>query len=105
AALLGQELSQTQMFMNILLDAKVDSITSFRRHPLPEESGASPTPAPSPSQRVAAAAKPGGTAAPKLIERNVVEVTFKAAPAAARKVMNDITSSTGQFFIIRTLYV
>ena len=105
AALLGQELSQVQMFINILLDAKVDSITSFRRHPLPEERGASPTPTPSPGQRVATAAKPGGTPAPKLIERNIVEVTFKAAPGAARKVVNEITSSTSQFFIIRTLYV
>ena len=105
AALLGQELSQVQMFINILLDAKVDGITSFRRHPLPEERGASPTPAPSVGQRVAAAARPGGTPTPKLIERNVVEVTFKAAPGAARKVLNEITSSTGQFLIIRTLYV
>ncbi len=105
AALLGQELSQVQMFINVLLDAKVDSITSFRRRPLPEERGASPTPTPLPGQRVATMAKPGGTPAPKLIERNVVEVTFKAAPGAARKVMNEITSSTGQFFIIRTLYV
>jgi hypothetical protein len=105
AALLGQELSQVQMFINILLDAKVDSITSFRRHPLPEERGASATPTPSPGQRVATTAKSVGTPAPKLIERNVVEVTFKAAPGAARKVMNEITSSTGQFFIIRTLYV
>jgi len=40
-----------------------------------------------------------------LIERNVVDVTFKAAPGAARKFINEITSSTGQFFIIRTLYV
>ncbi len=39
--LLGQELSQVQMLINILLDAKVDGITSFRRHPLPEEHGAS----------------------------------------------------------------
>ena len=46
AALLGQELSQVQMLINILLDAKVDSITSFRRRPLPEERGASPTPTP-----------------------------------------------------------
>ena len=60
AALLGQELSQVQMFMNILLDAKVDSITSFRRHPLSEERGASPTPTASPGQRVATPAKPGG---------------------------------------------
>ena len=105
SALLGQELSQVQMFINILLDAKVDSITSFRRRPLPEERGASPTPAPSPGQRVATAAKTGGTATPKLFERNVIEVTFKAAPGAARKVMNEITSSTSQFFIIRTFYV
>ena len=105
AALLGQELSQVQMFINVLLDAKVDSITSFRRRPLPEERGASPTPAPSPGQRVAAAAKPGVTAVPKFIERNVIEVTFKAPPVAARKVLNEITKSTGQFFIIRTLYV
>ena len=105
AALLGQELSQVQMLINILLDAKVDSIASFRRRPLPEERGASTTPTPSPGQRVATAAKPGGTPTPKLIERNVVEISFKAAPGAARKVVNEITSSAGQFFIIRTLYV
>jgi hypothetical protein len=97
AALLGQELSQVQMLINILLDAKVDSITSLRRRPLPEERGASPTPTPSPGQRVATTAK--------LIERNVVEISFKAAPGAARKVLNEITNSTGQFFVIRTLYV
>jgi hypothetical protein len=105
APLLGQELSQVQMLINILLEAKVDSITSFRRRPLPEERGASPTPTPSPGQRVATTAKPGATPAPTLIERNVVDVTFKAAPGAARKVLNEITNSTGQFFIVRTLYV
>ena len=110
--LLGQELSQIQMLINILLDAKVDSVTSFHRAPLPEEHGASPTPTPSAAptrgRRVAPArtpAKPGGTPAPELIERNVVDVSFKAAPAVARKVLNEITASTGQFFIIRTLYV
>src|SRR5438046_4042910 len=59
APLLGQELSQVQMLINILLDAKVDSIASCRRRPLPEERGASATPAPSPGQRVATAANPG----------------------------------------------
>ena len=109
AALLGQELSQVQMLINILLDAKVDSITSFRRHPLSEERRASATPTPEPpparGRTVVTAVKPGGTTTPKLIERNVVEISFKAAPGAARKVLNEITSSTGQFFIIRTLYV
>jgi hypothetical protein len=108
APLLGQELSQIQMLINILLDARVDSLTSFRRHPLPEEHGASPTPTPTPARgrgRAAATTKPRGTPAPTLIKRNVVEITFKAAPNAARKVLNEITSSTGQLFIIRTLYV
>src|SRR6266481_183779 len=104
--LLGQELSQIQMLINILLDAKVDSVTSFRRAPLPQEHGASPTPTPSqaPGRRIATA-KPGSTPAPTLVERNIVDVTFKAAPGAARRVLNEITASTRQFFIIRTLYV
>jgi len=42
---------------------------------------------------------------PTLVERNVVDITFKAAPSAARKVLNEMASSPGQFFIIRTLYV
>jgi len=103
AALLGQELSQVQMLINILLDSKVDNITSLRRRPLAEERGVSATPTPSQGQRVVTAAKPGGT--PKLIERNVVDISFRAAPGAARKVLNEITNSAGQFFIIRTLYV
>ena len=105
APLLGQELSQVQMLINILVDAKVDSITSFRRRPLPEERGASPTPTPPSGQRVTTTAKPGATPATTLIKRNVVDVAFKSTPGAAQKVINEIASSTGQFFIIRTLYV
>src|SRR6266704_2567906 len=60
--LLGQELSQVQMLINILLDAKVDGITSFRRRPLPGERGAA-TPAPTPpairTRGSLATAKPG----------------------------------------------
>jgi len=118
APLLGQELSQIQMLLNILLDAKVDGVTSFHRAPLPEQGAASrtlvpkPTPAParkgSPprGQKSAKPAEPGATpSTATLVERNVVDLTFKAAPAAARKVLNEIANSTGQFFIIRTLYV
>src|SRR5947208_14725248 len=104
--LLGQELSQIQMLINILLDAKVDTVTSFHRAPISEEHKGSPTPTPSPApgQRITAT-KPGSKPAPTLIQRNVVDVSFKASPSAARKVINEITASTGQFFIIRTLYV
>ena len=104
--LLGQELSQIQMLINILLDAKVDSVTSLRRTPLPEEGGPSSTPIPSPTVgRRAPGAQPGGTPATPVVERNVVDLTFKAAPGAARKVINEIAASTRQFFIIRALYV
>ncbi|PYI46270.1 MAG: hypothetical protein DMF10_09640 [Verrucomicrobia bacterium] len=74
--------------------------------PATEEGGVSPTPAPSPTAgRRVVTAKPGATPLPTLIQRNIVDVAFKAAPSAARKVLNEIASSTGQFFIIRTLYV
>jgi hypothetical protein len=111
APLLGQELSQVQMLINILVDAKVDSVASFHRMPLPEEHGVAPTPPPAPvpggRKGSSRGPKPAGTsvAAPKLLERNIVDLTFKATPAAARKVLNQISSSNGQFYIIRTLYV
>jgi hypothetical protein len=90
--------------MNILLDSKIDSVTSFHRAPLTEEGKGSPTPSPAPGRSLVTA-KPGSTPAPTLIERNVVDVTFKAAPGAARRALNEIAASSGQFFIIRTLYV
>jgi hypothetical protein len=103
APLLGQELSQIQLLMNILLDARVDSVTSFQRTPLPEEQMVAPAPTatPSPGRKPAGASASG----PKLLERNVVDLSFKAAPSAARKVLNQIAGSSAQFYIIRTLYV
>jgi hypothetical protein len=104
ATLLGQELSLVQMLINILLDAKVDSVTSFHRAPLPEERKSLSTPTPSPAGRTATATKTS-TPPPTSLQRNIVDLTFKATPAAARKVLNEVANSSGQFFIIRTLYV
>lgn len=103
ASLLGQELSQIQMLINILLDAKVDSVTSFHRAPLPEERKSLSTPTPSPAAGRTAAKT--SAPPPTSLQRNIVDLTFKATPAAARKVLNEIVNSSGQFFIIRTLYV
>ena len=101
APLLSQELSQTALLMNILIDARVDSLTALHRTPLAEERGAAPAPTPIPGR------KTGGTAAggPNLIERHIVDLTFVAAPSVARKVLNQIASSSRQFYIIRTLHV
>ena len=103
ARLLGQELSQIQMLVNIILDARVDNVTSLQRTPLPEERGVPPVPSPGATP----GRKPTGpvVAGSKMLERNVVDLSFKASPAAARKVLNQIASSPAQFYIIRTLYV
>lgn len=105
APLLGQELSQIQILMNLLLDARVDSVIAFHRAPLAEEHApvATPTPAPAAVRRPVAAK--AGSPAPPVISRNIVAVTLKAAPAAARKALNEIAASGGQFFIIRALSV
>jgi len=101
APLLSQQLSQIALLMNILIDARVDSLTALHRTSLAEERGAAPAATPIPGR------KPGGTAAsgPTMIERNIVDLTFVAAPSAARKVLNQIASSSQQFYIIRTLHV
>ena len=99
APLLGQELAQVEWLLDTLLEARVDTLTSFRRTPLPEEHGTvSPSPA---SRKPGAMALAGG----KLLERNVVETTFVSTPAAARKVLNQIAGANQQFFIIRLLHV
>src|SRR5260370_11725991 len=103
ARLLGQELSQVQTLINILLDARVDSVTFQQRMPWHEERGVPPVPGPAPTR----GQKPAGAvvAGSKMLERNVVDLSFKASPPAARKVLNQIASSPTQFYIIRTLYV
>jgi hypothetical protein len=99
APLLGQQLSQIALLMNTLIDARVDSVTALKRTKLPEEGGAvSSTPAPGRSGKAA-------PSSPQVFERNVVDLSFIAGQPAARKVLNQITSSTQQFYILRTVYV
>jgi hypothetical protein len=85
APLLGQELVQIEWLVNSLLDARVESVSAFRRAPLREERGTTPT--------------------TNRLERNVVELTFVSTPAAARKVINQIAGASEQFCIVRVLHV
>src|SRR6266480_2417203 len=97
AASLGQELAQVELLLGILIDARIDAITTVKRVTLPTETSAAPTPA----------RKPAGPAkaAPGPVERSIVDLTFAAAPSAMRKVLNQIASSERQFFIVRTVSV
>src|SRR5256885_3559930 len=96
AASLGQELAQVELLLGILIDARVDAITTLKRV-TPPETAAVPTPA----------RKPAGpaNAAPGPVERSIVDLTFAASPSAMRKVLNLIASSERQFFVVRTVYV
>ena len=94
---LGRELTQVQLLLNIIIEARVDAIRMFHR--VPREVN---TPAAS------NAAPPRGAlagSAPTTIDRNVVDFAISASPAAARKVINEISAADEQFFIIRSLHV
>ena len=102
APLLGQELSQISLLVDYVIDARADSLISLRRTPLAEErattaGAATPKPAAQQSATIAAA--------PRITERNIVDLTFFGSPTAARKVLNQIASSSQQFYVVRTLYV
>lgn len=102
APLLAQELAQIEWLLDTLFEARVEALTSFRRTPLPEEQRSAP-----PAASIPAGQKPGAAtaAAPKAIERNVVEATFVSTPAAARKFLNQVAGVDHQFFIVRLLHV
>jgi hypothetical protein len=103
APLLGQQLAQAELLMNILIDARVDSVTAFQRKPLTEQHGAAAAaiPAPALGRKPAAAAATG----PKLVERGIVDLAFMSSPSVARKVLNQIAGSNQQLYVIRTLHV
>jgi hypothetical protein len=101
APLLGQQLSQIQLIMNILVDAHVDGVSAFTRTPLPDDRAnlAATTSTPGGARKAPAAS------GPKMVERSIVDVTFASVPSAARKVLNQISSANQQFYIIRILHV
>ena len=101
APLLGQELAQVELLLNILIDARVDAINSLRRVPLTERSPPAATPTPSAGRPPPAAA----AKAPPMIERNVIDIAFAASPGALRRILNEIATVDQQFYVIRTLHV
>ena len=100
APALGQELSQVQLLLNTIIEARVDAITAFHRLSHPgTATGTSPAPAATP--RTPSKPSPG----PKLIEQRTVEFAISASPTAGRRVINQISADNEQFFIIRAIYV
>ena len=90
---LGQQLNQVELLVNIFIDNKVDAIADLKRPAVPPE----------PAVVVSPVARK--TESPKVVERAVVDVAFTASPTVLRKVLNQIASFDGQFFVVRTLHV
>ena len=94
---LGQELTQIQLLLNIIIESRADAIRMFRRAPR-EVNVTAASNVPTPRSAVSGNA-------PKAIERNIVEFAVSASPVAARKLINEISAADEQFFIIRSLHV
>jgi hypothetical protein len=105
APLLGQELSQINLLVSYVIDARVDSVISLHRIPLPEERPTTPAGTATPAPKSVAQGTGPAAVGSHVIERNVVDLTFFGPSAAARRVLNEIASSSQQFYVIRTLYV
>ncbi len=101
--LLGQQLAQVELLLNIMLDARVDAISSLRRVAPPDAAGPAASASATPSARKPPASAVSAT--PTLVERSVIEVSFVASPGASRRVLNQIAAANQQFYITRTLHV
>lgn len=85
AAALGRQLKSIEFIVNELLDSKVDAITAIARAPLPEESGQKQ---------------------PKsLVTKYPFEISIVADQGRFRKMLNDIVSTTKQFYIVRLIQI
>src|SRR6266513_6311860 len=100
APALGQELSQVQLLLNTIIEARVDAITAFHRihHP-------GITPAAGAVSAATPRAPPKPSPGPRLIEERTVEFAIAASPTAGRRVINQVAATNEQFLIIRAVRV
>ena len=105
APLLGQQLAQAELLMNILLDARVESVTTFRRLTTGDARSATAVPIATPTPTPARGAAAPPAAGPQLIERMPIELAFVSTPGAARRILNQIATANEQFYVVRTLHV
>ena len=92
APLLGQELVQLEWLMSTLIDARVDTLTAFRR----VARGSQRTGRPGEKPALTGNAKTQG---------DLVELTFSSAPAAARQAINQLAGAPQHLCIIRQLHI
>ena len=105
APLLGQQLAQVELLLNILIDARVEAVTAFRRVAAKAAVAPGPSVTPAPTAAGTARPTPATPGGPQLIERNVIEATFLSSPGAARRAINQISTVNQQFYVMRALHI
>lgn len=100
APLLGQQLAQVELLVNMMIDARIDALTTFRRVPPNDTLMAT-----APSAAATPRRGPSPAASPSSIERSAVEATFIGQPGATRRVLNQISTANQQFYVVRTLHI
>ena len=101
---LGRQLKAIEWLANRIIEAHVDSLNSLTRSALPEEKAAA-TPTPPPGRSGGGAAPKAAEEDARIVDSTCVSLVFTGSPAAARNVLNQVTSAKEQFYIIRTLQV
>ncbi len=95
---LGQELAQVELLVNMLIDARVQAITSLKR--------VKPVATPTPTLKAGGrAATPAAAAKQKLLEKPAIELAFTGTPGATRRALNQIATANDQLYVIRTLHI
>ena len=109
---LGHQLQAIELALNLLLDAKIDSLNALRRTPLPEEggtgtTGGTTTPGAGAGNRGGERRGQGGgqNAERPLVSKIPFEIEFTADQVRFRRFVNDLAGSKQQFYILRTLTI
>ena len=97
-ALLGQQLTGIADLVNLIILQHPEKINSLKRGLLPQEVGASATPAPTQPGR------PAAPAAPPLVTKYPLDIGFTALPSSFRDTVNKVTAAR-ELYVIRALQV
>ncbi len=104
APALSRELDAVQDLLMILINKRITALTSIKRAPLPQESGAVSVAAPAPVAGRTAGAKPAATSPADSVSRVPVTVAFKCQPSSFRETLDELVTSK-RLFLVRAVQV
>ncbi|HEY2710984.1 MAG TPA: Amuc_1100 family pilus-like protein [Chthoniobacterales bacterium] len=98
---LGRQLRAVERIMNMMIEARIDSLGSLIRAPLLEEKSSGHIP----NAANTGPALSSKTSLRKIVDLSAIDLAFSASPTAARRTINQIAACKDQVYVIRTLVV